>query len=41
MAAVFRALERAGLVREPPIPHNTLGLTDRATQASEDGDQHR
>jgi len=41
MAAVFRGLERIGLAREPPTPHNTLGLSDRPTNSSDDGDQNR
>jgi hypothetical protein len=41
MAAVFRALERTGLVREPPDRQNTLGLFDRPTNASDDDNRRR
>lgn len=41
MAAVFRALERAGLAGEPPITRNALGLSDRPTNSSDSGDQNR
>ena len=35
MAAVFKALERAGFVAGPPERRNTLGLTDRSADPNE------
>jgi hypothetical protein len=35
MAAVFKALERAGFVAGPPARRNTLGLTDRSVDPNE------
>ena len=40
MAAVFRALERMGIVGEPPAAHNALGLSDRPADPV-DGDDTR
>jgi hypothetical protein len=41
MASVFRALERTGLVGEPPVRQNALGLSDRPTYSSENDDPRR
>ncbi len=35
MVAVFKTLERTGLVGDPPARQNTLGLTDRPTDPNE------
>ena len=35
MVVVFKALERTGLVGDPPARQNTLGLTDRPTDPYE------